>query len=114
MSLITDLLRSAGARSLQRLHRLQHGDSATRVQAQLGLPDSVLPGDAPGQVVWQHTLYDHRHGWVPCLLVLAGANGPLLHWGVDAQRKQNGLDSLNGKVTPVPQGGTVMVYRLAK
>lgn len=35
-------------------------------------------------------------------------------WGVDAQRKQNGLDSLNKKVTPVPQGGTVMVYHLGK
>jgi alcohol dehydrogenase (cytochrome c) len=35
-------------------------------------------------------------------------------WGVDAQRKQNGLDTLSGKVTPVPQGGTVMVYRLSK
>ena len=35
-------------------------------------------------------------------------------WGVDAQRKQNGLDTLNGKVLPVPQGGAVMVYHLGK
>jgi alcohol dehydrogenase (cytochrome c) len=35
-------------------------------------------------------------------------------WGIDAQRKQNGLDTLNGKVMPVPQGGTVMVYHLEK
>lgn len=96
MSLTTDLLRSAGARSLHRLHRLQHGDSATRVQAQLGPPDSVLPGDEPGQQQWQHTLYDRQRGWVPCLLVLAGANGPLLHWGVDAQRQRQFDDLLAG------------------
>jgi hypothetical protein len=33
---------------------------------------------------------------------------------VDAQRKQNGLDALQGKVTAVPQGGAVMVYKLEK
>lgn len=35
-------------------------------------------------------------------------------FGVDAQRMQSGLDSLTGKPTLVPQGGTLMVYRLAK
>ena len=35
-------------------------------------------------------------------------------WGVDAQRMQAGIDTLSGKVTGVPQGGSVMVYKLAK
>ncbi len=35
-------------------------------------------------------------------------------WGVDAQRMQGGIDTLMGKVNPVPQGGTVMVFKLAK
>jgi alcohol dehydrogenase (cytochrome c) len=35
-------------------------------------------------------------------------------WGVDAQRMQGGIDTLMGSVTGVPQGGTVMVYKLAK
>ena len=35
-------------------------------------------------------------------------------WGVDAQRLQAGIDTLSGKVTGVPQGGSVMVYKLAK
>ena len=35
-------------------------------------------------------------------------------WGVDAQRMQAGIDTLSGKVTGVPQGGTVMVYKLPK
>ena len=35
-------------------------------------------------------------------------------WGVDGARMGAGIDSLMGKVTPVPQGGTVMVYKLAK
>ena len=35
-------------------------------------------------------------------------------WGVDAQRMQSGIDTLSGKVTGVPQGGSVMVYKLPK
>ncbi len=35
-------------------------------------------------------------------------------WGVDAQRMQNGIDTLMGQPTPVPQGGTVLVYKLEK
>ena len=35
-------------------------------------------------------------------------------WGVDAQRMQSGIDTLKGKPEPVPQGGTVMVFKLAK
>ena len=35
-------------------------------------------------------------------------------WGVDAQRMQAGIDTLDGKVTSVPQGGVVMVYKLGK
>ena len=33
-------------------------------------------------------------------------------WGVDAQRMQSGIDSLTGKPEVVPQGGTVMVFKL--
>jgi alcohol dehydrogenase (cytochrome c) len=33
-------------------------------------------------------------------------------WGVDAARMQAGVDTLMGKATVVPQGGTVMVYKL--
>jgi alcohol dehydrogenase (cytochrome c) len=35
-------------------------------------------------------------------------------WGVDSQRMQGGVDRLTGKTTTVPQGGTVMVYKLQK
>ena len=35
-------------------------------------------------------------------------------WGVDSQRMQGGMDLLLGQQTSVPQGGTVMVYKLAK
>ena len=35
-------------------------------------------------------------------------------WGVDAQRMQNGVDALTKRVHPVPQGGTVMVFKLGK
>ena len=35
-------------------------------------------------------------------------------WGVDAQRMQSGIDALTGKPVGVPQGGSVMVYKLAK
>ncbi len=35
-------------------------------------------------------------------------------WGVDAQRMQNGVDTLSGKKHAVPQGGTVLVYKLGK
>ncbi len=96
MCLISDLLRSAGARSLHRLDALLPGATAAQVLARLGPPDSVLPGDQPGQQRWQHTLYDRQRGWVPCLLVLAGANGPLLHWGVDDQRQSQFDDLLAG------------------
>lgn len=106
MSFVLDLLRSAGARSLHRLHNLQRGDSAAQVLARLGPPDSVLPGDAPGQVVWQHTLYHRQHGWVPCALVLGGPDGPLLHWGVDTQRQSQFDDLLDGLLaagSPAPR-----------
>jgi len=34
-------------------------------------------------------------------------------WGVDAQRMQDGFNALGAK-TAVPQGGVVMLYKLAK
>jgi alcohol dehydrogenase (cytochrome c) len=35
-------------------------------------------------------------------------------WGIDAQRMQSGIDALDAKPTYVPQGGTVMVFKLEK
>jgi len=35
-------------------------------------------------------------------------------WGIDAQRMQSGIDALEGSVTSVPQGGTLMVFKLQK
>jgi len=35
-------------------------------------------------------------------------------WGIDAQRMQSGIDALNSTVTNVPQGGTIMVFKLEK
>jgi alcohol dehydrogenase (cytochrome c) len=35
-------------------------------------------------------------------------------WGIDAQRMQSGVDALDGHVTSVPQGGTIMVFKLEK
>ena len=35
-------------------------------------------------------------------------------WGIDAQRMQSGIDALDAQVTMVPQGGTVMVFKLGK
>jgi hypothetical protein len=96
MSLIIHLLRSAGARSLHRLAALRPGASAAEVLARLGPPDSVLPGDEPGCRQQRHTLYDQQRGWVPCLLVLAGTSGPLLHWRVDDQRQRAFDDLLAG------------------
>ena len=35
-------------------------------------------------------------------------------WGIDAQRMQAGIDALDAQPTYVPQGGTVMVFKLSK
>jgi len=35
-------------------------------------------------------------------------------WGIDAQRMQNGLDTLNGSKKSVAQGGTVVVFKVQK
>lgn len=35
-------------------------------------------------------------------------------WGVDAQRMQDGMNTLLKNKTPVPQGGVVMVYKVGK
>jgi len=33
-------------------------------------------------------------------------------WDLDARGVQNGLDKINGTTTAVPQGGTVLVFKL--
>ena len=96
MSFSHAVLRAAGARSLQRLHGLRPGDSAAQVLALLGPPDRVLPGEAPGQWLWQHTLYDQQQGWIAWVLVLDSACGPLLHWALDAPRQRAFDDLLAG------------------
>lgn len=68
-----------------------------------------------GKVLWQHTMpsgvtavpTSFEVGGVQYVAVQAG-------WGIDAQRMQAGIDTLTGKVQPVPQAGTVMVFRLDK
>ena len=35
-------------------------------------------------------------------------------WGVDAQRRQGGLDRLRGTRTHVPQGGVIWVFALER
>ena len=35
-------------------------------------------------------------------------------WGIDAERMQSGINTLNSTKTAVPQGGTVMVFKLSK
>lgn len=35
-------------------------------------------------------------------------------WGVDSERMQGNINRLRGEKTVVPQGGTVMVYKLKK
>ncbi len=68
-----------------------------------------------GKVVWETSMPSGVNG-VPTSFQVNGDQYIAVQagWGVDAQRKQNGLDALQGKVTAVPQGGAVMVYKLEK
>jgi alcohol dehydrogenase (cytochrome c) len=70
---------------------------------------------ASGKVLWETTMPSGVTG-VPTSFQVDGEQYIAVQagWGVDAQRMQNGIDTLQGKATPVPQGGVVMVYKLAK
>jgi alcohol dehydrogenase (cytochrome c) len=35
-------------------------------------------------------------------------------WGIDAERMQSGINTLNNTKLVVPQGGTLMVFKLPK
>jgi alcohol dehydrogenase (cytochrome c) len=66
-----------------------------------------------GKVLWEASTPSGVTG-VPSSFEVDGQQyvAVLSGWGVDAQRMQNGIDTLMGKKQVV--GGTVMVYRLAK
>ena len=68
-----------------------------------------------GKVLWETSTPSGVTG-VPSAFEVDGEQyiTVLSGWGVDAQRMQSGIDTLSGKVTAVPQGGTVMVYKLPK
>ncbi len=68
-----------------------------------------------GKVLWETATPSGVTG-VPSSFEVNGEQyvAVLSGWGVDAQRMQSGIDSLAGKPTAVPQGGTVMVYKLEK
>ena len=67
-----------------------------------------------GKVLWQTSTPSGVTG-VPTSFEIDGEQYIAVQsgWGVDAQRMQNGFDALGVKAN-VPQGGVVMVYKLAK
>jgi alcohol dehydrogenase (cytochrome c) len=68
-----------------------------------------------GKVLWQYSMPSGVTA-VPSSFEVAGEQYVAVQagWGVDAQRMQSGIDSLTGKTKAVPQGGTVMVFKLEK
>ena len=68
-----------------------------------------------GKVLWETATPSGVTG-VPSSFEVNGEQyiAVLSGWGVDAQRMQSGIDALVGKPNAVPQGGTVMVYKLEK
>ena len=68
-----------------------------------------------GKVLWQYSMPSGVTA-VPTSFEVAGEQYVAVQagWGVDAQRMQSGIDSLTGKPKAVPQGGTVMVFKLDK
>ena len=68
-----------------------------------------------GKVLWETAMPSGVTG-VPSSFEVDGQQYVAVQagWGVDAQRMQAGVDTLMGKTTGVPQGGTVMVYKLSK
>ncbi len=68
-----------------------------------------------GKVLWETATPSGVTG-VPSAFEVDGEQyiAVLSGWGVDAQRMQSGIDTLTGKKEAVPQGGTVMVFKLPK
>jgi alcohol dehydrogenase (cytochrome c) len=68
-----------------------------------------------GKVLWQYAMPSGVTA-VPSSYQINGEQYIAVQagWGIDAQRMQAGIDSLNGTVTNVPQGGTIMVFKLEK
>jgi len=68
-----------------------------------------------GKVLWQYPTPSGVTA-VPTSFMVNGEQYIAVQsgWGIDAQRMQSGIDTLNGTVTNVPQGGTVMVFKLSK
>lgn len=68
-----------------------------------------------GKVLWQYSMPSGVAA-VPTSFEVNGEQFVAVQagWGVDAQRMQSGIDALTGKPHIVPQGGTVMVFKLEK
>jgi alcohol dehydrogenase (cytochrome c) len=68
-----------------------------------------------GKVLWQYSMPSGVTA-VPSSFEIAGEQYVAVQagWGVDAQRMQSGIDALTAKPKAVPQGGTVMVFKLEK
>jgi alcohol dehydrogenase (cytochrome c) len=68
-----------------------------------------------GKVLWQTAMPSGVTG-VPTSFEVNGEQYVAVQagWGVDAQRMQNGIDTLMGNKTAVAQGGAVMVFKLEK
>ena len=75
----------------------------------------VLFDASTGKVLWQYNMPSGVTA-VPSSFEVNGEQYIAVQagWGIDAQRMQNGIDALNGNVTSVPQGGTIMVFKLEK
>ena len=68
-----------------------------------------------GKVLWEYSMPSGVTA-VPSSFEVKGEQYVAVQagWGVDAQRMQSGIDALTGKPKVVPQGGTVMVFKLEK
>ncbi len=68
-----------------------------------------------GKVLWQYNMPSGVTA-VPSSYEVDGEQYIAVQagWGIDAQRMQSGLDALDSETTSVPQGGTIMVFKLEK
>ncbi len=68
-----------------------------------------------GKVLWQYSMPSGVTA-VPSSYEVDGEQYIAVQagWGIDAQRMQSGLDALDAQATLVPQGGTIMVFKLEK
>jgi alcohol dehydrogenase (cytochrome c) len=68
-----------------------------------------------GKVLWQYSMPSGVTA-VPSSFEVNGEQYIAVQagWGIDAERMQAGVNTLNNTKTAVPQGGTVMVFKLSK